>query len=336
MDANPVLIEQTRGGIVENRHRGAFVISDADGRIVASAGDIARPVFPRSAIKSMQAMALVTSGAVERFGITEEQLALACASHGGQDFHVEGVGDFLAEIGLSAGDLACGTMQPLSHLAREALKREGREATPLNHMCSGKHTGMLAVALSLEAPPKGYEQPGHPAQQMVRTAIETIIGEPLNMDRCGIDGCSVPTWAASLAAYARGFARMATGAGLPQNLAAAAHRVFNAATGYPLLVAGTGMFDSVVMEAFKGRVMQKGGADGVQCGAIRDKGLGYALKIDDGSGAASQVLVANLLMQHADPDEEQRRVLQKYGRGHVRNVRGLEVGELRLAGGVPH
>lgn len=331
LDANPILIEQTRGTYVENRHRGAFVIADAEGNIIASAGDIARPVFPRSAIKSMQALAMVTSGAIERFDLTDEELALACASHHGEDVHVLGVTSFLGHVGLSAADLECGAHQPTNGRAREALRRAGEEPTALHNNCSGKHSGMLSVARALGVDTHDYVTRNHPVQVAVRRAIETVVGGQLSEDRCGTDGCSIPTWAAPLSGFAQGFARMATGERLPDDLARAAHRIFDAATSHPLLVAGTGHLDTLVMEAFGGRVMQKGGAEGVQCGAIRDKGWGYALKIDDGNMLASQTLVANLLLQFADPDEAQRAVLEKFARQTIKNVRGLDVGEMRAA-----
>jgi L-asparaginase II len=137
MDANPILVEQTRGSFVENRHRGAFVISDAEGNIVAAAGDISRPVFPRSAIKSMQALAMVTSGAIERFALSDEQLALACASHHGEDVHVTKVSGFLGHLGLSAVDLECGAHAPTNGRAREALRGAGEMPSALHNNCSG-------------------------------------------------------------------------------------------------------------------------------------------------------------------------------------------------------
>ena len=331
LDANPILIEQTRGTYVENRHRGAFVISDAEGNIIAAAGDISRPVFPRSAIKSMQALAMMTSGAIERFDLTDEELALACASHHGEDVHVLGVTSFLGHVGLAPTDLECGAHQPTNARAREALRRAGEEPTALHNNCSGKHSGMLSVARALGVDTHDYVTRNHPVQVAVRRAIETVVGGQLSEDRCGVDGCSIPTWAAPLSSFARGFARMATGQGLPDDLANASRRIFDAATSHPLLVAGTGHLDTLVMEAFGGHLMQKGGAEGVQCGAIRDKGWGYALKIDDGNMLASQTLVANLLLQFADPDETQRAVLEKFARQTIKNVRGLEVGEMRLA-----
>lgn len=332
MDANPILVEQTRGASVENRHRGAFVIADAEGRIIAAGGDISRPIYPRSAIKSMQALAMVTSGAIGRFGLDDEELALACSSHHGEEVHVAGVMRFLGDIGLGPDDLECGVMAPISGRTRNALRAAGLEPTTVHHMCSGKHSGMLSVAEALGAPTAGYVERDHPAQVAVRSAIETALGVELTVDLCGIDGCSIPTWAAPLSAFATGFARMATGTGLPPDLATAARRIFDAATSHPQLVAGTGHFDTVAMTAFGGRLMQKGGADGVQCGAIRDKGWGYAIKCDDGSLEASVVMVANLLAKYAEPSEAERAALGRFARQDVRNIRGTVVGEMRGAG----
>ena len=333
MDANPVLVEQTRGNWVENRHRGAWVVSDASGRVIASAGDISRPVFPRSAIKAMQALAMVTSGSIEKHQLTDEELALACASHHGEDVHVTGVTQFLTHIGLAASDLECGAHQPSNAAAREALRLAGESPSSLHNNCSGKHSGMLSVARALGVPTVHYVDRDHPVQVKVRAAVEAVLGESLTEDRCGVDGCSIPTWAAPLSAFARGFAKMATGQGLPSDLAVAARRIFDAATSHPRLVAGTGALDTVVMEAFAGRVMQKGGAEGVQCGAIRDKGLGYALKIDDGNMAASQALVANLLLRFAEPNDAQRAVLETFATQTIKNVRGRDVGEMRVTAG---
>lgn len=332
MDANPILVEQTRGDTVENRHRGAFVICDADGNVIAAGGDISRPVFPRSAIKSMQALAMVTSGAIDRFSLSDEQLALACASHHGEEVHVTKVATFLGGLGFSEGNLECGAHQPTNGKARAALRAAGLQPSALHNNCSGKHSGMLSVAQALGVDPAGYVEREHPVQVAVRAAIETVVGAPLSVDLCGRDGCSIPTWAAPLKGFAQGFARMATGRGLPPDLSAAASRIFDAATANPLLVAGTGHFDTLVMEAFGGRVMQKGGAEGVQCGAIRDKGWGYALKCDDGNMQASVVMVANLLLRFASPDEAQAELLGTFARQVVKNVRGIEVGEMRAAG----
>jgi len=333
-DANPVLAEMIRGNWVENRYRGAFAVVDASGRIIASAGDISRPIFPRSAVKSMQALAMVTSGSIGRFDLTDEELALACASHRGEDVHVEGVVHFLEDLGLSRDDLECGAHAPSDPEARETLRERHEEPSALHNNCSGKHSGMLSVALAMGVPTRGYVERDHPVQQRVRAAIEAVIGEDLTEGKCGTDGCSIPTWAAPISAFARGFARMATGEGLTPDLAAGAQRLFDAATRHPHLVAGRGYMDTVVMEAFNGRLMHKGGAEGVQCGAIRDKGWGYALKCDDGNMAASHAMAAALLLAVADPNEEEAKALRRWQEQVVRNVRGLDVGMIRAAEGV--
>ncbi|ODT47429.1 asparaginase [Devosia sp. 63-57] len=329
MDANPVLVEVVRGNWVENRHRGAFVVTDADGTIIASAGDIDRPIFPRSAIKSMQALAIFDRHAIEKFHHTSEELALACASHHGEDDHVSNVAHFLERMGLSANDLECGAHMPTNGKAREALRAAGQDPSPLHNNCSGKHSGMLSVALAMGVPTEGYVTREHEVQRAVRAAVEAVIGEALTEDRCGTDGCSIPTWAAPIRSFAQGFARMATGKGLDAGHAAGAKALFDAATSHPHLVAGTGHLDTLVMAAFKGSVMQKGGAEGVQCGAIRSKGWGYALKCDDGNMAASQAMVAALLLKFADPDAAQREVLEQFARLPTKNVRGAVVGEMR-------
>jgi L-asparaginase II len=329
MDANPILAELVRGNWVENRHRGAFVVVDAAGAIIAAAGDIDRPIFPRSAVKSMQALAMVTSGAIDKFQLTDRELALACASHQGEEFHVAGVTSFLGHIGLGIGDLECGAHAPTYLPAREKLRASGQQPSAVHNNCSGKHSGMLAVAEALGVPTAHYVDRDHPVQRAVRAGIELIVGEPLSEGRCGTDGCSIPTWAAPLRAFAQGFARMATGQGLPADIASAATRIFDAATAHPDLVAGTGHLDTEVMRAFGGRLFQKGGAEGVQCGALRDKGWGYALKVDDGNMAASHAMVATLLLAIASPDDSQRAVLERFATQTIRNVRGLDVGQLR-------
>jgi L-asparaginase II len=329
MDANPILAETVRGNWVENRHRGAFAVVDANGTIIASAGDIERPVFPRSAIKSMQALPIFVREAEGKFHHTEEELALACASHHGEDAHVQTANGLLTRIGLSAADLECGAHLPTNAAAREALRAVGQEPSPLHNNCSGKHSGMLSVALAMGVPTKNYVSREHEVQRAVRAAVEAVIGEPLREDRCGTDGCSIPTFAAPLRAFAFGFARMATGQGITPELAQASQRLFDAATSHPHLVAGTGHADTLIMEAFGGRVMQKVGAEGVQCGAIRDKGWGYALKCDDGNIPASQAMLANLLLQFADPDKQQRKLLEGYANQTIRSVRGADVGVLR-------
>jgi len=334
MNANPLLAELQRGTTLENIHRGAFCVVRADGSLVAGAGEMSRPVFPRSAIKSMQALAMFRSGAVAKFGFSDEAIALACASHNGEPRHIEGVAMMLARLGLDAGDLECGAHPPTDAAARTALRAKGEPPTALHNNCSGKHTGMLAVARALGVPTRGYIERDHQVQKLVRAGMEAIIGEPLSVDRCGTDGCSIPTWAAPLSAFARGFARMATGEGLSPEDAAAATRIFEAATGNPFLVRGSNSLDTDLMTAFSGRLMLKIGAEGVFCGALRDKGWGFALKIDDGNHMAAEIVIASLLLAIAAPNAGETAALAAYATRTMRNWRDFEVATWRATDAV--
>lgn len=325
MDPNPVLVEFSRADTLENLHRGAFCVVDDAGTVLASAGDIDRPVFPRSAIKSMQALALFRSGAVDKFDLTDKEIALACASHQAEPVHVEVAAGLLARLGLTIDDLECGAHAPGSATARKALAERGESPTAIHNNCSGKHAGMLADALALGVPTADYAERNHPVQKMVRRCIEEVIGTPLTSDHCGRDGCSIPTWAAPLRAFAKGFAKMVSGRDLAPDLAAAAPRIFDAATGNPVLVRGEGTLDTELMTAFAGRLMLKIGAEGVYCGALRDKGWGFALKIDDGKKEAAETLIANLLFAISDPNADEAAALEKYLAPVSTNWRGFEV-----------
>jgi len=332
MAANDILVEVRRGGRVESVHRGTFCLADADGTVRAAAGDIDTPVFPRSAVKSIQALAMFRSGAVDRFGLDDELLAVACGSHRGEPKQIETVHRFLSTIGLSAGDLECGVHPPADPDARQALRVAGETPSAVHNNCSGKHAGMLATALALGVETKGYTRPEHRVQVLVREGLETVLGAAIGSDVCGIDGCSVPTWASPLTALATGLARLATGKNLPDADAAAAKRLIGAATSHPDLVSGIGRFDTDAMVAFGGRLMLKAGAEGVYCGALGDLGIGFALKIDDGAMRAAETVAASLLIAAGKPDPAARRFLAPRAAASLRNWRGLEVGEIRATG----
>src|SRR5690606_2703211 len=326
--ANPVLAQSVRGNWIENRHRGAICVADAEGRVLASAGDVAADIFPRSAIKAMQALPILATGADTKFGLGAAAIALSCASHNGEPAHAELAAAMLAAIELSEADLECGSHPPIDPAARKALFAAGGKPSALHNACSGKHAGMLAVARALGEDPGGYSTRAHPVQQHVRRAVEEVLDHPLTEGKCGTDGCSIPTWAAPLHAFAKGFARMATGEGLSPQTASAASAIFDAATSHPFLVGGTGSFDTEAMEVFEGRLMLKFGADGVYCGALRDTGLGFALKCDDGSVPAATAMVAALLSEIAAPTSRQAELLDRHARKIQRNWAGHEVGYL--------
>jgi len=326
---NPVLVEVIRGSLLESEHRGTAAVIDADGNAVLRLGDVARPVFPRSAVKPLQALPLVESGAADRFGFGEDELALASASHTGEPAHVALVERMLARAGLDAAALACGAHAPIHPPSAQALARSGREPSALHNNCSGKHAGFLCVACAMGADPAGYADAAHPVQRAVKAALEGIAGVALDDRSCAIDGCSVPTWALPLEKLAHGFARFGTGRGLDPHRARAAARIRAACAARPHLVAGTGRFCSRIIEHFGGRVLVKSGAEGVVCGALPEAGLGIAVKCDDGAARAAEVAMAALIARLLALDDADRAALAPLVRPGLRNWNGVEVGVLR-------
>ena len=211
---NPILVEVTRGPLVESFHTGAVVVAGPSGATRLSLGDIARPVFPRSAIKLIQALPLIETGAADRFGFGDAEIALACGSHVGAERHVAVGRAMMAQLSLDEAALACGPAEPLGTGARRALAAKGCQPTAFHHNCSGKHAGMLAAALTMAAPITGYTEATHVVQQHVHQALADLTGDTLAADACGVDGCCVPTWALPLETLARLFAKIATGDGL--------------------------------------------------------------------------------------------------------------------------
>jgi L-asparaginase II len=330
--ANPVLVEVVRGSRIESRHRGSVAVVDADGTAALVLGDVARPVFPRSAVKPLQALVLVESGAADRFGFAADELALASASHAGEPAHVAGVGRMLARAGLDAAALACGAHPPGHAPSAQALARAGREPSAIHNNCSGKHAGFLCAACALGADPKGYIDPAHPVQRKVKAVLEGIAGVALEDGSCAIDGCSVPTWPVPLERLALAFARFGTGVGLDPQRAGAAARIRDACAARPHLVAGTGRFCTRVIEHFGARVLVKGGAEGMLCGALPQVGLGIAIKCDDGAGRAADVVMAAMISRLLALDDRDRAVLDGLMRPALRNWNGIEVGALRPTG----
>ena len=326
---NPVLAEVTRGPLVESRHRGAVAVSDAHGHLLLALGDVGHPIYPRSAVKALQALPLVETGAADAFGFGHDALALACASHNGEPRHVQTAAAMLEAAGLSEADLACGPQPPRREEDVAALQRRGVRPGPLHNNCSGKHAGMLAVARHLGFPAAGYERPAHPVQRLVRATIEEVCGTALRGDACGIDGCSIPTWALPIQALARGFARFATGEGFGEARAAAAARLRRAAASAPHMVAGQGRFCTELMSLLGARVYAKTGAEGVFCAAIPERGLGVALKVDDGAGRAAEVMMAHVVHGFCRMSAAEARSFQRFLRPTVRNWRGVAVGEVR-------
>ena len=327
--ANPVLIEVLRGAIVESAHRGAVAVFDADGKPVLEIGDTSKPVFPRSAVKAIQALPLVETGAADAYGFGNRELALACASHSGEPEHVELARSMLARAGLDGSALECGAHWPSNHAAEIALARAGGSPNALHNNCSGKHSGFLCTCVHSGIAHSGYVKAGHALQEMVRDAMQSVTGAVHGADERATDGCSIPTYAVPLRSFALGFARMATTNGFGPERAKAAKRLLAACMAEPFFVAGTGREDVALMEAAPGRIFAKGGAEGVHCAAIPELGLGIALKCDDGAHRASEAMVAAVLAKLLRADQALAAKLTELANAPIQSRIGAKVGALR-------
>lgn len=331
LSSNPVLIEVTRGDHVESRHRGAIAVSDAHGNIVNAFGDIDTAIYPRSAIKAFQALPLVESGAAIAFGFGDDEIALACASHNGEPEHIAAAQSMLAKAGFGESALECGPQWPVRAMEQQKLLAAGEPPRPIHNNCSGKHAGMLALARHMGFAPSGYTAHDHPVQRAIADVISQMCGVALDHQPCGVDGCSVPTWAIPLRALAQGFARLATGAEADGPRAGAAARIIAAVGAYPHMVAGTDRFCTRLMTAVP-RAFVKTGAEGVFCGCVPHLGIGIALKCDDGAARAAEIMMATTLEALDGWTHSERRALNGFVRSAITNRRDRIVGEIRAIG----
>lgn len=332
-----------RGPAVENTHRAHVAIVDATGRLAYAFGDAHRPTLPRSAVKPIQALAVLETGALERFGFDEADLALMCASHSSEDEHIARARSMLAKAQVSEADLRCGGHPPISDDVARAWIKCDFAPTPVCSNCSGKHAGMLAAARVIGAGTADYELPDHPLQQRVRATLAELGGMGDEEIRWGIDGCNLPTPSFALDRLAFMFARFAEAADREAPASsrdAALARIYRAMTAHPHLVAGKGRFCTALMTAFDGAVFGKVGAEasyalGVRAAAHRVEGvtgaLGLAVKIEDGNGTILTAVVVELLHRLGIGTPEQRAKLDIYRAPIIKNTVGLEVGRVDVS-----
>lgn len=327
-------VEVVRGGRVESRHRVAACVVGADGGTLLELGEADAPVYPRSAVKPFQTLALVEAGAAAAFGISDEEVALACASHGGEPMHVERVAALLARLGLSPDHLACGPHPPMHAPAAAALLAAGGRPTRLHNNCSGKHAGMLAACLHHGWPVAGYARPDHPLQRRIADTLAEVAGLE-RLEAPGTDGCSLPACLMPLRALAVAASRLAAPDRLPPARAGALDRISRAMRAHPELVAGTGRLCTALMRACPD-VVAKTGAEGVFLAALPSSGLGIALKAEDGATRAAEVaLLALLARLGAVPPSAREAALAPFARPRLRDFNGAEVGEVRPVAGWP-
>lgn len=327
---NPVLVQQTRGEFVECVYRGSAAVVDASGRVLFSIGDISSPTFPRSSVKSVQSLPLVESGAADAFGFNEAELAITCASHSGETYHVELVQSMLKKVGLPESALGCGAHWPMGRLSERAMAAEGSTPTDLHNNCSGKHAGMLATCVHRGLSVEGYTSADHPLQQEIVSLLSELSGEDIEPSSYGFDGCSLPNWPMSVRGMAQVFARIASGEGLKETHAAGFKRLVAAGFAEPQAMGGELRMPTMVLSGLREKVYVKEGAQGVYCGALLRPGLGVAVKVDDGGRVPSEVIIANILAAFAGDLGDDGKVLGRYQQKTLRSWAGLDVGQISV------
>ena len=308
-------VEVTRGASVESRHFVHAVLMNGNEELQAVYGDAARLTFPRSTLKPLQTIALIESGAAEAYNLSDAEIALACASHSGEAQHVAAVAKWLKRLGLDETALECGAHSPYGE--------PGKAGTVLHNNCSGKHAGMLTLALFLKVPLKGYTNPEHPVQQEILKKISAMCGAELTPACCGIDGCSAPNPAMPLENMARGFAK------LMQQKKPAHKRIFEAMTNYPQLIGGQERLDTILMQAAEGKILSKTGAEGSYIALIPEKDTIIALKAEDGAGRAAQAALYALLEKHGLANAKVLSAIRPLALPVLKNWRNIETGLIR-------
>ncbi len=325
---NPVLVNRWRGNAIESRHRGAVAVVESSGRVFASLGDIQRAVFPRSAIKFLQAIPFVESGAVEAYSLDDRHIALACASHNGEPIHAGLAQDWLDRIKCTNDDLECGAELPLHKATQFELMSEGRGPQRIHHNCSGKHLGFLSACRHKGEQTGNYRLYNHAAQQRWFEVLESVSNTRVAQLPWGYDGCAIPTLAIPLQRIALAMARFGDVSRFDGVRRTAVERIHAAITSNPYMVAGKERLCTSLMERLAPNLLIKVGADGVYTAVIPEHGLGVALKIDDGNEAAARVSLGAVLQGLGVLPTEEIQLLGEYLRPSLTNSRGEIIGRI--------
>lgn len=326
-----MIVEVTRGDLVESVHHVAACAVDARGNVVFAAGDVEALVFLRSSAKPFIAAAAVEAGVVERFGLEPREVAVMAASHFGEPFHVEAVSSILNKIGMTEADLQCGSHYPYDEKSARAMMAEGLSPTPAFNNCSGKHAGILALCKAIGADTATYLDANNPAQRYILSFCARASDEDPQTWPIGIDGCGIPVYATSLRKAALSFARLAAASETGDDDARALRVVRDAMLAYPEYVCGTGQLDTVLMQAGGGAIACKAGAEGVHGVSIVPSAVGVATKVLDGTGRARGPSTIAVLRRLGALDEGKTTELARFARPIVYNRAGRAVGEIRAA-----
>lgn len=323
-----IVVTAQRGPLTESVHRGHIAAVNLRRETVAFAGNPDYVTFARSAAKPLQAIPLVESGGVSRYHLTDKQIALLCSSHNGEDEHAAEAGAILQALGLDETALTCGVHDPYHQPTADRLRAQGSSPTPLRNNCSGKHSGMLALARLLDVPAGRYAEPSHPVQQRMLQVISEFAGLSAGEITLGTDGCGVPVFALPLRALAYAYARLGNPEDLPQPRAEACRQIVESIRKEPFYVAGTGRFDTRLIEVTQGRILGKMGAEGVFALTIPAQGLGIAVKIEDGAMRALYPAVTETLAQLGLLNASEAEALSEFHKPFIVNCQQAVVGQL--------
>jgi len=323
---NPVLVNLWRGNAIESRHRGAVAVVQSDGQLILSMGEVMHHIFPRSAIKFLQTVPLIESGAIEHYALTDEHIALACASHNGEEVHCELISNWLETIGLDANNLECGATLPMHLPTQYELLARGEGPTRVHHNCSGKHLGLLTTCLHLGDNTNDYRLYRHNAQRRWFEVIESMGSSRVMQLPWGYDGCGIPCLAMPLQRLALAMARFSDGAGQDATRTAAISRIQAAVSAHPYLVAGKERLCTEIMARLAPRILVKVGAEGCYTACIPEQGLGIAIKMDDGQDRGARVVLGAVLRVLGVLGNDIAEELEEYISPALTNSRGDAIG----------
>jgi L-asparaginase II len=330
---NPVLVRIHRGKAVESQHRGAWVLTDSSGAAIDGAGAFERPIFARSAVKCLQALPLLETGAARRFAFSDEELAMCLASHNAEAVHTQIVERLLARLGLSVADLKCGAQQPSDPEARNHLRERKQSPSAIHNNCSGKHAGFLALALHLGVPVSSYIDPASAGQRLVHQAVLEMSSLSEGELDTAIDGCSAPTFRLPLRALATAFARVSNPERLSPVRRAACERMLAAVAEHPHLIAGHHQrICTDLARVSGGRIFPKIGGEAVYAIGLRGRDRALAIKIDDGSTRGLHAIVIDLLRRFEFATADELAALAVWEEKRLRNWAGIEIGRIEVVG----
>lgn len=325
-ESNPILVQTYRADVLESFHRGVVCVVDAKGDVVLSVGNVEQIAYPRSAMKFFQQLPLLVRGGKEKFGISQEEMAVLCGSHNGEQRHIEVVKQLLAKGGYSEKDLMCGAQQPTLGKDKVALIKADSKPSPLHNNCSGKHAGFLLLCKLMGCDPVNYISPNHPIQREIAQYVSLFYEVPLEEMKVGVDGCSAPIMAFSVRQMAVAYKNLVHPVSFNDKVQNACKELLDAVNVYPNMIAGTGRYCTELLEESKGAFVGKTGADGVFCLGHKAQKLGVAIKIDDGKMGPQYTVAQAFVEQNQWIKESQSEKLHKYVSAEQINFAGNVTG----------